>query len=513
MILKKPTTRITISAILFTLLFYQKSLGLNLVVFELFIFLLIFNDTKRSDRNHSFYWGVSLVTTTLLFTIFNHSVWSYIIHFLATFLFIGIINNPQIKSWFIQIGGAFAAAYTSVVFYFKGGDNTEDEKRSRKTKIIWSKWVMFIVPVIIIYLFIQFYGASNPVFQDAWEKVTNFIEDNILFIFENISYSVIITLLFGLFVSIYALYRVAYIAGRKKDEQSTDILQRVRFSKPYSRKRMALKYENQAAVFLFFTLNIILLMLNVLDIRNVWFGFQWQGQYLKEFVHNGTFYLIVSIIVSVILVLFYFRRNQNFYSKNKRLRILAILWLAQNLILIISVGLRNYYYIKYYSLAYGRIAVIFFLILAVVGIITVYFKVKQRKSVYYLLRTNTMAWMIVLTISAGFSWDKIIAKYNFKHANRSFVHLNFLSELSNTALPDLKQDYELIKDIDSDQIGNMLKVFKGSSFSSFRTLYMTPERYVQKIDYRIAVFKKNWNKKSWLEWNYAEHKAYNRLNE
>jgi hypothetical protein len=71
--------------------------------------------------------------------------------------------------------------------------------------------------------------------------------------------------------------------------------------------------------------------------------------------------LILSILLSLGILIYYFRSNQNFYPKNGFLKAAAYLWLVQNAVLSVSVLIRCGYYISEYGLAYKRIGVVIFL--------------------------------------------------------------------------------------------------------------------------------------------------------
>ena len=107
-----------------------------------------------------------------------------------------------------------------------------------------------------------------------------------------------------------------------------------------------------------------------------------------EFVHEGTWLLVFSVFLSAAIALFFFKGNLNYFSKNKWLKRLTIVWIAQNLVMVISVMLRNYWYITYFGLAYKRIAVLFFLLLTMIGLITIIIKILNKKSSYYLWRVT-----------------------------------------------------------------------------------------------------------------------------
>jgi len=244
------------------------------------------------------------------------------------------------------------------------------------------------------------------------------------------------------------------------------------------------------------------LIINLIDIWWVWLNFEWDGEYLKQFVHEGTYLLILSIIISLAISIYYFRGNINFLKNNTLLKYLAFAWLAQNAILTISVGIRNFWYINYFSLAYLRIGVIFFLILTLFSIYTVFTKIKSQKSTYYLFRKNALAAYVLLIVMAFFNWDIIIAKYNFSHSETAFVHFDFLSNLSKNALPYLeKSNEELIK----------IDAFQKTKFP-FREQYMTSEQYSNRIENKKQAFLESYPNRKWQEWNFAGERAFRKLN-
>jgi hypothetical protein len=190
-----------------------------------------------------------------------------------------------------------------------------------------------------------------------------------------------------------------------------------------------------------------------------------------------------------------------FFSKNKLLKVLSYIWLAQNALLVFSVAQRNHIYIKHYALAYGRIGVYIFLILALFGLFTVYLKIQKTKSNFFLWRINALSALFVLTFSAFFNWDVIIAKYNFKQANKSFLHLEFLAKLSDKALPFLDYSIEELTQMEHVQ----------HSMFSFKRHYSTPYEFKMHITEKKISFMRRWENQSWLSWNYAEFVAYEEL--
>jgi hypothetical protein len=248
----------------------------------------------------------------------------------------------------------------------------------------------------------------------------------------------------------------------------------------------------------------MLFIANILDIQHVWLNFTFNGQYLKQFVHEGTVLLILSILLGAGIVLHFFRANQNFHRNNQVLKGLAYVWLAQNAVLAASVAMRNYWYIQHYALAYKRIGVIFFLLACIIGLYLVFRKVADRRSHHYLVRWNAFSVYAILLGMACVDWDVVIARYNFSVGERAFVHLDYLATLDDKALPWLEHDPAVLHKIDRHN----QKMLSGT-FT--RNLYMAPEAYAKIIDMRKEEFLEHYPGTSWKNWTLAHSRAYRLL--
>jgi len=187
------------------------------------------------------------------------------------------------------------------------------------------------------------------------------------------------------------------------------------------------------------------------------------------------------------------------------LKHLTVIWIAQNLVMTFSVTIRNLYYINYFGLAYKRIAVLFFLALVAIGLITIIIKILKVKTNYFLWRINGLSLLLVLTVSSLFNWDVIIAKYNFKHYNRSLIEYSFIYELSDATLPYTLKTMEELSDIQAIQKKTM-------SFDIDSQSYLwSYEKYYKNINNKRDKFLKTYKSRSILEWNLPDYVAYRKL--
>jgi len=499
MLAKKGILAVLASAAIITALFYHQSLGLNLLFFETLLFSwLLFTKQFQFKGLNNITLGLGLILT-LVFTIITHSIFSYIIHFIVVIIFIGLLIYPEAKS----LLGSFAISFLNI-FSAQGrflkeltGIKLQDKKVGSS---IW-KLRIFIIPILVIILFIVIYRKSNPVFNDIIVDIGQYIQAKFTFIFKDFDFLILLVFLIGLVISNLIFMRTSNQTLVELDAHSSVNLQRKRKKSNRKSPFNAFKNEYRAGVFLFLVLNIVILALNIIDIKWVWFGFEWEGQYMKQFVHEGTYLLILSILISIGLVLYYFRGKLNFYQNHKLLKYLSYIWLAQNGILVISVAIRNFLYIDHFSLAYKRIGVIIFLLLTIYGLYTVFIKVRKRKSGFYLFKTNTYALVVILIISSIINWDSIIARYNFNHSDHSFLHLDWMSKLSDKALPYLDVPLPELKEIDLVQ----------KEIFPFEKEYMSSYEFHDVIEHRKTEFREEWESKGILSWNLAEYMAYREL--
>ena len=499
--MKNKSWPILTGAVILTILFHMQPAGLNLWIAEALFFGWMFLNRQIPLRNRLVLVSFTGVVITLLATVLVHSAFSGWMHAISLLVFTGMLSAPQLRSLASGLASGIANCLMAQVTFLKGIRHFRIGKKPVGSWLWKSR--IFLIPLIIIIVFISIYRNSSPVFDNLIEQSLGWVGERIANLFENFNFALLGTFILCLAIAVLMMVRnrIAFIETADKTASDSVVRKRVRrFRKTLG---MGIKNEYKAAIFLLVVLNFLIFILNITDIQWVWFNFEWEGQYLKQFVHEGTWLLIFSILISITIVLWFFRGNLNFLSSNKTLKVLSYIWLLQNVILTVSVSIRNFYYISYFSLAYKRIGVIIFLILTLIGLITVLYKVMHKRSGFWLIKTNAVAWFIVLVTSSAIPWDIYIARYNFSHAGQSFVHLNFLSRLSDKALPYLDIPLEKLQAIDKEQEGKF-------PFGRERR-YMEPARYREIIDLHKANFIDRYESEGWLSWNLPEYLAYKAL--
>ena len=168
-------------------------------------------------------------------------------------------------------------------------------------------------------------------------------------------------------------------------------------------------------------------MANSFDFLNLYTSLSESAVSYSRFVHEGTTHLIFAIALAALVILFYFRGNLNFFRENGLLKKLAYFWIFQNLILAINVAIRNVHYVNFtHALTDKRIGVFIFLIMVIIGLVTLYIKVNQKKTLVWLIKMNSFCIVSILCVSQLVNWERAMIAYNFSVTDKSRIDMNQL---------------------------------------------------------------------------------------
>jgi len=510
-LLKKRLTLIAIGAILFNYLFWNESHGINILIFSIFILIANYiNGLKFRNKILSFSLSSGFFITSLAIA-YHGSSFAIIMYYISMFLLIGYVQQAELKSIVYIAASAIVASIQSLILFFK--NIPLSQANNKKIKRIFKIIKLSLIPIIILFVFYLIFINANPEFEKLANHTMNFLSKKLAFLFKLISFQRFLFFLFGLVVNIWILYKtnlpnlVIAEALRKEElirKKVSKMLTNIEYFKNLKEKSpeyyrikfafsLKLKYEYISALFLLVLVNLLLFIVNVIDIKWVWFGFKYTETFnLKQFVHEGTYLLIISILLSIGIMLYFFRKNLNFYPKTQLIKNLAYTWIAQNIILTISVALRNFHYITYWGLAYKRIGVILFLIAVAYGLLTLFIKIRKNKSSFYLIKRNSYAIYVLLILASLINWDVVIAKHNLQHPFENHMETSYLLSLSDKILPMIDQKQNIL-----------LQNTKFNTYSDY-----SPYSYKEYYQKRVNIFIGKSKKANWLSWNYNDWQAY-----
>jgi hypothetical protein len=498
----RTTLVVLLLTILFDRLFWDQRMGLNLVLFASIAMACSAIAFRRAVSRSAWVTLSGLAVACAMVLVHGSTVARF-----AALLLLGVsavlLLEPTLRSLPFALVGWFVNVIHAPVGM--AGVLGEGLKELPATRSGWRWTRMAFVPVLVLVLYLVIYRAANPRFDALaagffgdffdllWDMIAELFTARMFFV------------AFGLLMSGALIHRFAPPLFTGPSWPMNEWLQRVRKKRPQWMVPLsmgALDRERRAGVLLLAMVNGLLLIVNMVDISWVWFGFKVEeGFSLKQFVHEGTWLLILSILLSIGILLHLFRGNLNFHPKERPLRLLASAWIAQNFILGISVFLRNYHYINFHGLAYKRIGVIVFLLLMLVGLVTLYLKIRRKHTLYYLLRVNAWAAFLALVGLSTVNWDGVIVRYNLAHWNQGEIDVDNYLAMSDKVLPLLYADLPKVEAQMAQHRYNSVRWVEHLDPATFRT----------DLDRKRDRFLIRYAEQDWRSWTLADQRTFDAL--
>lgn len=181
--------------------------------------------------------------------------------------------------------------------------------------------------------------------------------------------------------------------------------------------------------------NAIFAVENALDIVFLWSGATLpDGVTLADYAHRGAYTLIATALLAGLFVLIALQPGSA-AAKNRTVRMLVLLWIAQNVFLVASSVLRVLDYIDAYSLTVLRIAALMWMALVATGLVLICWRLMTRRSAAWLINANAVAAAIALTASSIVDLGAVAAQWNVAHLrDPARLDLCYLSRQGSSAL-------------------------------------------------------------------------------
>ena len=422
---------ITVAA--YSYLFYQQTAGINFLLFNFVLLSALLLKDKTRIKNATW----MLAACGSLLSAIGISYYGNGLAVTANIISLSMLSALSFNSQTSVIASLLFSCYSyasSLVQMFMDWQSRVVKEQTPSH----SKWKLVIIPLLITSLFFFMYRSSNALFDDFIDRLNiDFISWRwIVFTFGGL------ILCYGFFYHhpIEAIANWERNSGDEIDPLNTKTI-------TLFGKEISISDEEFSGKMLFLLLNLLLLSVNLLDIRFLFIDHTLpKGVTYSQFVHQGTGMLIISILTAITIILFYFRGALNFSEKSKTIKLLACIWIVQNAFMIISTAFRNNMYVAEYGLTYKRIGVYIYLLLSLIGLITTAIKILNHKTNMYLFRINGWLFYSVLLLSVFINWDRFITDYNIHKAKQ--VQIDYVLQLSYSNLPQLFsiQEEEFEKD-------------------------------------------------------------------
>lgn len=231
-------------------------------------------------------------------------------------------------------------------------------------------------------------------------------------------------LCFGLF-SITAYSSVVNTFKEAEDEMpKTEVFPQKNFSMRYAKT-----FSTALAIF-----NAIFLLQNIFDLKYILSGCVLpQGTTYAKFAMDGSFALAIATLLAAAIIIVCFKDCTNTKDWCSA-RILAYVWIAQNIMLGISACTRLASYTSAYGITTTRIYGFAFFAIVFAGFALTAVKIVKNKPVRWLIDANIYSSVALLAAMTLWDEEQFVANYNvnrFLDGNK--LDFEYLSSLSDTS--------------------------------------------------------------------------------
>jgi hypothetical protein len=158
-----------------------------------------------------------------------------------------------------------------------------------------------------------------------------------------------------------------------------------------------------------------------------------------SYAHRGAYPLIVTALLAAAFVLAAMRPNGP-AGQSWVIRPLVYLWVAQNVLLVLSSILRLDLYVQIYLLTWWRVAAFIWMVLVALGLLLIVARIALSRSNAWLIRANLVTLTATLYVCSLINFAAVIADYNVAHSREASgkgvsIDMDHLFSLGPQALP------------------------------------------------------------------------------
>lgn len=410
----------------YSFLFWQQEPGLNFLLMTcILIGGLILRDKSVIRSRYWIITASSAVIASFCVAWYGNAL-SVIANFTAlviTAAFSLHRNNSLFAAWLLGLlNGVTAAAFIIIAFAERAG-NMGGNREAPKTKL---KKLMLLGAVAVVgIIFFCLYRGSSVLFESLTDQID----------FSFISVFWCVFMIAGA-VALFGFYRQQKFELISVWDRNLPMNLEAKERTGLFDRLMSLDSEYFTGIALFGLLNFLLLIVNGLDVAFLVGGTECLPKDVtySQYVHQGINTLILSILFATALILVWFRNYHSANPSYRKIRLLVLLWIFQNMFMIAITILRNHDYIFVYGITYKRIGVDVYLLLALAGLALVFRKIVQQKSNAFVSKYFGWVCFGVLIAATPVNWDRIVFSYNSKLQHR--LDMMYANSLSYISLPD-----------------------------------------------------------------------------
>lgn len=401
-------------------LFYGHGLGISVAIFLLILAgaVAIANPVTANPRRIA--WSGAILFFGLLPIVENLDLLSATIAIVATAFAATLLTNPFLDSIDDHIVAARKILLTGPFRFLSDLSNMQSGSLSFSHIVVW------IVPLLLSTLFLVLFASANPLIEN-WLSL---IDLRALLAALNgwrVLLWVAILLVTWRFISTHWQAKKAQDASVKETQASVVEAPNAIFGPAAILRSLVL-------------FNLLFAVQTVLDIVYLWSGVALPaGMTYADYAHRSAYPLILTALLAATFVLAAMRPGGP-TERVPVIRMLVFVFVAQNVMLVISSILRLDLYVQVYSLTYWRMAALVWMIVVAVGLMLIVARIALNRSNKWLVQANLASLTVILYICAFINLPLVIADYNVSHSKELSgkgvkLDFNYIQSLGPQALP------------------------------------------------------------------------------
>jgi hypothetical protein len=315
-------------------------------------------------------------------------------------------------------------------------------RRLGRRRVRLAAIAVWIMPLTLGAVFLTLFGAANPVIEH-WLSLID--------LFALLDFIQLPRLAFWLFVlvGVWAFLRPRLPRSFRTALRPSPVP--VAGDVPTTKSAAAIEdviFGKAAILRALVVFNILFAVQTALDATYLWGGITLpDGLTYAAYAHRGAYPLIITALLAAGFVLAALR-PESAPSSDPLIRRLVYVWVAQNIVLVISSILRLDLYIGVYALTYWRVAAFVWMGLVATGLALIITRIALEKSNEWLLSANLLTLSVTLYACSFINFAALIANYNVEHSfemTGQGTRLDFwyLRSLGPDAFPALDRFLEL----------------------------------------------------------------------
>lgn len=291
-----------------------------------------------------------------------------------------------------------------------------------------ARLMAWVVPLLLGATFVLLFAAANPLI-DTWLRAVNLWAALRQIEFFRVGFWLFVALMVWPFVFVRVRARAANKTIKEPTPPLPAALSAHLFGKPALLRSLIL-------------FNALFAVETGLDVAYLWGGVALpDGMTYAAYAHRGAYPLILTALLAAGFVIAVMQPKSD-AAGSRLLRWLVYLWVAQNVLLVLSSLLRLDLYVETYSLTYWRVAAFVWMLLIAMGLILIIARIATNRSNAWLIRANLISLAATIYACGFINFPRVIADFNVQHSRElsgdgANLDVNYLARLGAQAIPAL----------------------------------------------------------------------------